>query len=191
MDKETKYHIHESPKTMTTPLIILAGLSAVGGYLSLPEFISKHNLWNSYIDKIIIFKKEILFAHSAEINLTILSSAIALFGIFLAWYLYVKNIRLCNKLASSFKFFHKLSYDKYYIDEIYEFVFINPVVYGSEGIYQWFDIAVIDGIVNGSGKASLGSGNLLSYFQSGFLRDYIYHIIIGAILILTIFIAGL
>ncbi len=191
MDKEVQYHIHESPKTMTIPLIILAVLSTIGGYISLPEFISKHSLWKSYMDKIIVFKKEILFTHTTEINLTLLSSFIAILGIFIAWYLYVKNTGLPDKLSNKFKFFHKLSYDKYYIDEIYEFVFINPVVYGSEGIYQWFDIAVIDGIVNGSGKFSLYSGNLLSYFQSGFLKDYIYHIITGAILILTIFVLGL
>ncbi len=191
MDKEIKYHIHESPKTMTIPLMILAFLSAVGGYISLPEFMSKHSVWRAYIDKIILFKKEIVFNHSVEINLTILSSSLAILGIFFAWYLYVKNTDLPNKLATNFRFFYKLSYDKYYIDEIYEFVFINPVVYGSEGIYKWFDLAVIDGIVNGSGRFSIGSGNIFSYLQSGFLRDYIYHIIGGAVLIITIFIMGL
>ena len=191
MEKEIKYHIHESPRTMTIPLIILAFFSAVGGYISLPEFISKHSVWRSYIDKIILNKKELIFNHITEINLTLLSSSLAILGILFAWYLYVKNRKLPVILSEKSGILYDLSLNKYYIDEIYEFVFINPVVYGSEGIYQWFDLGVIDGIVNGAGKLSKVVGKVLSYFQTGFLRDYIYHILAGIILVLTIFIMGL
>ena len=190
MDEETKHHLHESPKSMTIPLIILAFFAAIGGYVSLPKFISEHSIWEEYLHKIIYVKGELHFIHSIELNLTLFSSALAFLGVLIAWYLYVKKPNLPIIISNKIPFIYKLLLNKYYVDEIYEFVFVNPFVFGSEGIYEWFDKPVIDGTVNGSGKTTLFLGKLLSKLQTGQIRDYIYSILFGVALLLTLLLMG-
>ncbi len=190
MDDETKHYLHESPKSMTIPLIILAFFAAVGGYVSLPKFISEHSIWEEYLHKIVYLKSEIHFLHSVEINLTLLSSALALLGILIAWYFYVKKTELPFVIAKKVPFIYKLLLNKYYVDEIYEFVFVNSFVYGSEGIYEWFDKPVIDGAVNGSGKLANFTGKLLAKLQTGNIKDYIYSILAGVVILLTFILMG-
>ena len=190
MDEETKHHLHESPKSMTIPLIILAFFAAIGGYVSLPKFISEHSIWEEYLHKIIYVKGELHFIHSIELNLTLLSSSLAFLGVLIAWYLYVKKPNLPIIISNKIPFIYKLLLNKYYVDEIYEFVFVNPFVFGSEGIYEWFDKPVIDGTVNGSGKSTLFLGKLLSKLQTGQIRDYIYSILFGVVLLLTLLLMG-
>ena len=190
MDEETKHHLHESPMSMTIPLIILAFFAAIGGYVSLPKFISEHSIWEEYLSKIVYVKSEIHFIHTIELNLTLLSSALAFLGVLIAWYLYVKKPNLPVIITNKVPFIYKLLLNKYYVDEIYEFVFVNSFVFGSEGIYEWFDKPVIDGTVNGSGKFTLFLGKLLSKLQTGQIRDYIYSILFGVVLLLTLLLMG-
>jgi len=191
MEEKIKSHLHESPHNMTIPLIILAFLSIVGGYVSLPRFITEHSIWENYLRNIVLFKHKLHFDHNIELYLTIISSFLAILGIFIAWMVYVKKRGIAAKISKKFGFIYKILYKKYYIDEIYDFVFVKPIVNGSKGIYDWFDKLVVDGIVNGSGKLALFTGRIVSFLQSGLLRKYIYHIIGGAVIILSILIIGM
>ena len=76
-------------------------------------------------------------------------------------------------------------FNKYYVDEIYNAVFVNPTIKGSEIIYDNFDLKVIDGAVNGTAKATGFTGKILSFFQSGLIKDYGLIFLLGVIIFLA------
>jgi len=109
---------------------------------------------------------------------------VALVGIYIAYVFYIRNPQIPHALVARFPFIYKLLYNKYYVDEIYNAAFVNSTVKGSEIIYDHFDLKVIDGAVNGAGSATNFSGKILSYLQTGLLKDYALVFLLGAILFL-------
>ncbi len=190
--EDVREHIHESPKVMTVPLILLALFSAFFGYLSMPPFISKHSLWNEFLMKIVLFKGEhAKHGETLALKLSIVSVVVALFGIFLAYLFYVLNDRLPVRAAAKFPFIYKVLKNKYYVDEVYEEIFVKPFIYGGEGISEWFDGAVVDGTVNRTaGFFKRVSKALLAKIQNGLLESYYAIIILAVSVLLTILILG-
>ena len=114
--------------------------------------------------------------------LAILSGA----GIALAWLFYIARPGLPDSLAATFSGLYKLIYNKYFVDEIYAAVVVNPVVSGSrEVLWKGVDSAVIDGAVNGAATVSQGVGGLLKRLQSGNIRSYAVWVLLGAVLLLV------
>jgi len=165
-------HPHESPGTMIGPLVVLAALSLAGGYLfKVPEYLSP------------LFP---LAPEGNDLGPMIVSVAVALAGIALSWLFYVARPGLPDSLAASFNGLYKLVYNKYFVDEIYAAVVVNPVVSGSrEVLWKGVDVAVIDGAVNGAGTVSQGAGGLLKRLQSGNIRSYAVWVLLGSVLVLV------
>ena len=116
--------------------------------------------------------------------LILISVAVAVTGIFIAYVFYLKKPQIPHNLVAKFPGVYKLLYNKYYMDEIYEAVFVNPMVRGSEIVYDNFDLKVIDGAVNGSAEGAGFFGKVLSYLQTGLIKDYALIFLLGAILFL-------
>jgi NADH-quinone oxidoreductase subunit L len=116
--------------------------------------------------------------------LILISVAVAVTGILIAWVFYIKNPKIPGSLISRFPGLYKLLFNKYYVDEIYNTMFVNSTIKGSEIVYDHFDLKVIDGAVNGSAKATNFFGKVLSYFQTGFIKDYALIFLLGAILLI-------
>jgi NADH-quinone oxidoreductase subunit L len=185
IEPEVKKHIHESPPVMTIPLAILAFFSIVAGYIGLPVVIGeKLNWFNRFLEPVIRLGHEPHLTHQTEWLLILISVAVALLGIYIAFIFYIKTPQTPHKLNARFPFIYKLLYNKYYVDEIYNAVFVNPTVRGSEIIYDNFDLKVIDGAVNGSATATSFSGKILSYIQTGLIKDYALIFLLGVILFL-------
>jgi NADH-quinone oxidoreductase subunit L len=157
MDHHTQEHIHESPRSMTIPLIILAFLSVVGGWVGIPKALHIPSFpvdfyhWLEPVTGSPHATADGAAHHSATLEylLMISSVAVAGAGIWLAYRVYVQRPAVAEMMASGFPRLHKVLYNKYYVDEIYNAVIIQPIKQLCLAL-AWFDLKVIDGIVNGS-----------------------------------------
>jgi len=182
-----KHHLHESPKVMTIPLAILAFFSIIAGYIGLPVVLGKKvNLFQNFLEPVIKPASESHLSISMEWTLILISVVVALLGIYIAYVFYLKKPAIPHDIVRRFPGVYKLLYNKYYVDEIYNAVIVNPLVKGSEIVYDHFDLAVIDGAINGSASATGFFGRLLSTLQTGFVKDYALVFLLGAVIILGI-----
>ena len=182
---EAKKHLHESPPAMTIPLVLLAFFSIVAGYVGLPVVIGKDlNFFGRFLEPVIHSAHEVHLSLGTEWMLILISVAVAVTGIFIAWVFYIKNPKIPHNLVARFPWLYKLLFNKYYVDEIVNTVFVNSTIKGSEIVYDHFDLKVIDGVVNGSAKTTNFFGKVLSYFQTGYIKDYALIFLLGAILLL-------
>ncbi|MGA7622212.1 MAG: NADH-quinone oxidoreductase subunit L, partial [Candidatus Acidiferrales bacterium] len=158
VDHEVEHHIHESPRSMLAPLVILAALSIMGGWISWPEILGGNSHFVHFLEPVVGVAHELRPepAHGpgsrmGEIYLMLLSEGLVVLGILSAWYLYIKRTELPAKIAKGFGGFYRLVCNKYYVDEMYDALFVNRakdlgLALGS------FDTNVIDGLgVNGAG----------------------------------------
>jgi NADH-quinone oxidoreductase subunit L len=159
---------HESPAVMWIPLVILAALSLGGGYINIPHFLEP------------IFP---LQEGEPARWLEYVATAAGLGGIALAYLFYVVAPGLPESLANTFKGVHTLIYNKYFVDEFYDSIVVEPVVGGSRQLlWRVGDVRLIDGIANGIGSTARGVGNILRRAQSGYIRSYAAWVIAGTVL---------
>ncbi len=183
LEPEAKEHLHESPPMMTVPLVILAFFSIVAGYIGLPVVIGKNlNLFERFLEPMVHISHEPHLTLGTEWLLILVSVAVALFGIYMAYLFYIKNPQIPRNLVARFPSIYKLLFNKYYVDEIYNAAFVNPTVKGSELIYDHFDLKVIDGTLDRTASATNFTGKILAYLQSGLIKDYALVFLFGAIL---------
>ncbi len=204
--EEVKHHIHESPKVMTIPLMILAVLSLVGGYLGVPHLLGGNNHIERWLEPIFGHAPAAPTAHasalslvtnayaaetahasseaSAEITLMIAAIAVAFFGIFLAWLFYVKNPELPKRFVARFKGLFTLVHNKYFIDELYIAVFVNGLFALGRFCKNFIDESIIDGSINGVAYLLDGIGNLIRRIQNGLIQAYAFAMIAGAIVVI-------
>ena len=186
MTPEVKKHIHEPPPAMTIPLVILAFFSIVAGFIGLPVVFGKNLNWfGHFLEPVIKKSHEAHLTLGTEWLLIIISVAVALIGILIAYIFYIKKTQIPHSLVARFPFIYKLLYNKYYVDEIYNATFVNPTIKGSKLIYDKFDLKVIDGAVNGTASSAGFFGKILSYFQTGLIKDYALIFLLGAILFIA------
>lgn len=206
--EEVKHHIHESPKVMTIPLMVLAVLSLVGGYVGVPHLLGGSNYIEKWLEPVFghspaptqsmhAFDFSVISnafassgaagaAHetSAELYLMIAAIAIGLSGIFIAWLFYVKNPELPKKFVKKFEGLFVLVHNKYFVDEIYGFIFVNNLFRLGNLCKNFFDEKIIDGIINGTASLMAGIGGLLRRLQNGLVQGYAFAMILGAIFVL-------
>jgi NADH-quinone oxidoreductase subunit L len=151
---ERAHHIHESPASMTVPLALLAAGSVLAGWLGTPR------LWNlsegfhtfeRWLEPIFPAAAEAEHAASTEWLLMALSVAVALAGIALARYLYIVRAEIPGRIAASVRPLYATLYNKWYVDEIYDFLFVNGLGKAGGRALGAFDRRVVDGGVNGAG----------------------------------------
>lgn len=181
---EQEHHLHESPKTMTIPLIVLAILSVVGGVLGLPEFWGATNWMHHHLDSIIVQKNPSILNHTKEWTLMAIAVLSAGATIFFAYMVYMKNQILPEANDAKLTGIKKLIYNKYYVDEVYDFIIRKPLDGISVVFYKFMDLQVVDGIVNGVGSAVTGVSSVLRKAQTGHLGLYVFCMVVGIITIL-------
>ncbi len=171
-------HVHEPSTTMTAPLLVLAVLSIVGGYLGIPAFLEP------------VFHGKGAGAHhegSAALVIMALATLMGLMGIGAAYYLYVLNPGLPDRLARQWRAAYELSLHKWYIDEAYDRSLVRPTLSAAQGLWKHIDVAIIDGAVNGVARAIAWGGWLIRLTQSGQTQHYALGMTLGAVVILTVY----
>ena len=195
MDKKVKSHLHESPWSMTIPLIILAFLSVLGGYLGFPEFmgqtigIDDSNLIERFLQSSIYQHEFKIIEHRffSHWMLALFSIVAAGLGILTAYYIYMVRPSVLKGLAKSpaLNTLYGWSYSKVYIDELYTTLIINPFNHFSSQLGV-FDRYGIDGLVNGVSSLVVGIGRRVVSTQNGLLRNYATAMAVGAVIIILI-----
>jgi len=197
--QEHEHPVHESPRSMTGVLSILAVLSVIGGYIGLPAWLGP-NFFHRFLAPVIAAvpaagsPPAAAVHHSAaqELAVTGVSIAAALLGIGLAYLVYLRR-GLTPAGEETFGGWQKLLFHKYYVDEIYEHVFIRPLRWISDRLlWRTVDAGVIDGIVNGYGTLTGFVGNYVRLIQNGLVHSYLGWVAVGAVCIgiYIIFLAG-
>jgi len=188
--EEQRHHLHESPASMTLPLIVLAVLSAVGGFMGAPMFVGKHYLAD-YLAPIFTYSKQLLPAafntepeHNTELMLMGISVLVAVVGIVLAYVMYVARAQRPAEDDAPRSAPENLVYHKYYVDELYNNLIVKPVMALSTGLYKFVENGIIDPIANGVGRVTLAGGQLLRNVQTGSVETYLIMMVIGIVLIL-------
>jgi NADH-quinone oxidoreductase subunit L len=185
LEPQVKEHLHESPPVMTIPLAILAFFSVIAGYVGLPLVLGeKANLFNRFLEPVIHPGHEAHLGIGTEWLLILISVAVALGGIYVAYIFYLKSPQTPHRLVGRFPKAYKLLYNKYYVDEIYNTTLVNPLVNGSRLVYDNFDLKVIDGTINGTAKTTGFAGKVLGFLQSGLAKDYALVILLGVVIFL-------
>lgn len=178
--EEQRKHLHESPAAITIPLIVLAVLSIVGGYVGLPPVLSEHHVLTSYLEQVVTNNLHHHLAHNTEWILLGVSSLVAIvFSI--AGYRANKNpdFRPNTGLA-------KVLENKWYVDELYDKVIVQPVLGGSKLMETYVEKRGIDGIVNGVGKLVRRGSEKIRFLQNGQVGFYLFAMVIGIILLFSI-----
>ncbi len=209
VDHHVAHHIHESPRVMTIPLMVLAFLSIVGGYVGIPHVLGGANHIHEFLAPVVgggaePVKTQAMFSliseawaagggaggHSAtlELFLMALSVVIALIGIGIAYYLYLKNPHLPKALAERWKGLYALVSNKYYVDEIYQVLFVNSLKKLATGLWKGFDEFVIDGTINGTAYFIGWLSGVMRKMQTGLVQNYAFSIIIGSVILVVYYI---
>ena len=208
-ERELFEHAHESPPIMTRPLIILAVLAVVGGLIGLPHL----SAIEGFLEPVFASHETV---HAAEAGgilewvLMALSAIVAIVAIVLAQYMYLVNPGLPGRLSKRYAPLYKLLSNKYYVDELYGFLFVRPFqglahfldtvvdavvlhdllfVRPFQGLASFladvFELEVIGGIVNGIAALVNGSSRILRRVQTGYVRNYALSILFGVVAIVA------
>ena len=187
VDPEKWSHLHEMPAVMTVPLVILAVLAAIGGWVGLPgEF-----LWGDAIGRYLAPAVALPPGHPGDASpetlafLMVVTTAVALGGIAWAWLLYVRRPDLPGRMAAAARWAYEVLWNKYWIDEVYETLFLGPYRAACRVFWRGVDSVVIDGIVNGVGLGVSASALSWRRLQTGNVQHYALGMVIGAVAVLS------
>ena len=181
--EKQQHHLHESPGAMTIPLIALAILATVGGFLGIPEVFAKNSNWLGH------FLGPVLGEHAPEASISVstewmlmgVSTVLAASMVIYAWGRFSKKPELDAPRGIG-----KWMADKWYVDEIYQALIVRPLKAFAGFLDNVMEKGVIDGIVNGTGRLVQYSSRQLRYLQSGQVGGYVLLMVIGIIALFVV-----
>ncbi len=180
--EEVKHHIHESPWTMVLPLVVLAFLALAGGFLFGGMFIEEKSGGEAFehlaIRNVPFHEEHSL--HEAHTPNLILTGIVALLGIGLAFFRYGKGGNIPDPEKSN-NLVYKASFNKFYVDEIYDALIVFPFCVISELLHWGMDIILIDGLVCGAAELVRNGSSLLKRIQTGLMNTYAFAILSGTV----------
>ncbi len=185
---EQERHIHESPATMAVPLIILAILSTIGGFIGIPEvFIKNANKFDEFLSPVFAhstrFITENKVPHQTDLILIIVSAVLM---IIVSIWAYTTFKNYTPSTVVSHNGFVKAIKNKFYVDEAYEMLFVKPYRALGAFLNNVFDKKGIDGIVNGVGRSVNYGSRQLRLLQSGQVGSYLLLMVIGLLILFII-----
>ena len=183
---EQEHHLHESPSLMTVPLIILAILAIVGGFIGIPEvFVQNGNKLGAFLSPVFARSAQILPAHhlTAQTEM-ILMGVTSLLAIIVSVWAYRKYIH--PRFSPSDNALARLIDNKFYVDEFYDFLFVQPYHALAKFLNNTVDKKGIDGVVNGVGRGVQYGSRQFRLLQSGQVGSYLLLMVIGMLLLFII-----
>jgi NADH-quinone oxidoreductase subunit L len=188
---EHAVHVHESPRSMLAPLVVLAALSVAGGWMAAPALVGGENHFERFLAPV--------FAHAAAapaaaaantgwlaalLHLLLEPAVIAGFlGLALAWWFYIRRPHTPARIAETFHAPYRLLLNKYYVDEVYDALIVQPLHWLSARVlWQGVDVAGIDGSVDGLARLARRGGGRMRRMHSGNTRSYAAWVTLGALL---------
>jgi len=188
--QEQEHHLHESPSSMTIPLMVLAGLSVLGGFIGMPAVFHAPHYLDEFLSPLYEGSRavnqafgHVHLSHSTEWMLMGISVAVAAVAIFFSYTVYGKGAHV-PEADEKVTGIRKLIYNKFYIDELYDTLFVRPMMRVSSWLYGALDNRVIGGLIRGVSDGVTGTGGILRKLQTGHIGTYIWFITLGVILFL-------
>jgi NADH-quinone oxidoreductase subunit L len=185
MSKEVAHHIHESPPVMTAPLVVLAVLTVVAGWaVGVPS--SEGTRFARFLTPVLPAEPG---AHGgvAGIALLVLSVLVVFAGIALAWYRYGARPVRAERLGQTRTPLQRFLVNAWYVDALYDRAIVRPLLAACAFLARVFDLGVIDGIVNGIGRAVVGLASGLRRLQTGYVVNYALTMLAGAVVFVAFF----
>jgi len=192
LSHEAEHHLHESPPSMIVPLVLLAALSVVGGWVGLPFQKGGHVLerWlrpvfepdavSAVLGEAGAHRAAHVVSPMTEWILIELSVGVALAGILLAFRAYARDPAMVARLQQRWSALYQLLLHKYWVDEFYDRTIVAPIHRTSERLWRFWDVKIVDGAVNGVGYLFEGASAFLRLFQTGFVGTYALFFAVGA-----------
>jgi NADH-quinone oxidoreductase subunit L len=192
---EHKVHVHESPKNMTIPLMVLAFLSIFGGWFAAPKLVGGVDYFEKFLAPVFLASAPASDAISAAAPDASASPAmdllhaltgwpviVGVLGLVVAWWFYLKSPDIPKRMAQSVRGLYTLLLNKFYVDEIYAALIVRPLLWISTNVlWHVVDEGLIDGTVNGTATVARESGSQARKLQSGNTRSYAAWVILGAV----------
>jgi NADH-quinone oxidoreductase subunit L len=183
--------VHESPWIMLFPLVVLAILSVAGGWIGLPAFFGVGNAFERFLDPVFAKAEPGAGGNAQELQLAALSLFLAFAGLYLAWRWYAKKPGTASAFAAKFKPVYSLVASKFYVDEVYNAVFVTGLLgFTRIFLYGLGDLGAVDGAGKLASWMALDLGELARRFQSGNLRSYAGWLALGAAVVMAVMIFG-
>jgi len=199
---DAKKHLHESPSTMTVPLMVLAVLSAIGGFVGMPHVFGVANYFEEWLHPVMatapggghgMIEHALASAtDSASMEWLLMGASVVLvlIAIYLAYYFYRRNTKAATSLAESLAGVKRILANKYYVDEFYGAVVVRPLVYFSLFLWKIVDVIIIDGLLNGVAQLWHDVSDGLRHSQSGLVRNYATVFVVGVVVLIAWFVFG-
>jgi NADH-quinone oxidoreductase subunit L len=187
-----KVHVHESPWSMLGPLVVLAVLSVVGGWVAAPAFLGGPDYFANFLSPVFGGRESVevlgeAAAHTLELTLAFVAVGAALAGWGVAYWLYLVRPEKANGLAKSMAPAYRTLLNKYYVDELYDAVIVKPLAWISTNVlWKVVDVEAIDGTVNGIAGGATAIGDGVRHAQSGNTRSYAVWVVVGALVLLAV-----
>lgn len=188
--EEVQHHLHESPQVMTYPLMVLAILAALGGFLNIPEVFGGNLILEKFLAPVFKDGAQVLALNHSEIGFAseILYMAIPLLLSVLMIYLAYRRYRVEQKVPDEkiimSKVYSRVISNKFYIDEHYQYFFERPFLWLSKQLHDLVEVKLIDWIVNTTGTLVIWTGNKFRYIQTGHVGFYLFIMVFGIIALL-------
>ena len=188
-----KTHVHESPWIMLAPLVVLALFSLAGGWWAAPHLVGGLNYFDNFLKPVFAAGETSgstePYTGSGQFIATIFGPPVlaAFVGFLIAWWLYIRRPETPRRLAESLRGPYRLLVGKYFVDDLYAFLIVRPLVWVSSNfLWRAVDEESIDGLVNGVAREAAEFGDRLRHLNSGNTRTYAAWVILGAVVLTTL-----
>ncbi len=184
---EKEHHLHESPPAITIPLIVLAILSVAGGFLGIPALFAENaHALDNFLSPIFVKGKEFSTAHHLEHSTEWIMMGVVTLLVFIiiamAWRKFSKVETFEENTGAG-----KLLENKWYVDELYDSVIVNPLLRFGGFLKTGFEKSGIDGVVNGTGRFINYSSRQIRHMQSGSIGNYILVMVLSIVILFAIY----
>jgi NADH-quinone oxidoreductase subunit L len=188
-DRHTAEHVHESPPSMTIPLLVLAVLSVVGGYVGLPEAWAWGDRFSEFLAPALSYPTAAHAAEESSLEDVLMACSIvaAFSGIALAYLFYLRSPATPENLARRFRGVYETLLNKYWVDEVYGATVVAGTIALANGFWKLVDVLVIDGMVNGVGSFVRSQSAIWRRVQTGNVQHYALTFLVGVIVVVAYF----
>ncbi|GAC1322887.1 MAG: NADH-quinone oxidoreductase subunit L [Chloroflexota bacterium] len=189
-DRALYDHAHEPSLAMRAPMAVLMVLSIFGGWLAVPGGYNKMEAWLAPVLQRYPGAHPVPGPPSFSALSLIATLAVSLVGAFAAFQVYYRRSPSAERVAGAAPGVYRLLYHRYYVDELYDFVFVRPIKLVGRMVNLYFERYVVDGAVNGSAIATRFGGSQLRRIQTGYARNYALSIVLGAVVLVGYYVVG-
>ncbi|NQW01705.1 MAG: NADH-quinone oxidoreductase subunit L, partial [Rhodospirillales bacterium] len=186
-DERTMAHVHESPKIMVVPLLVLAAGAIFAGYLGVENFVGIHTaeFWGTSI-RILETHQALENAHHVPLWVKVSPIAVCFAGIFLAYWFYMFQPAIPGRIATRFQGIYQFLLNKWYFDELYDRIFVRPCFALGRALWKVGDGTLIDGVgPDGISAAVRYTSRRAAALQTGYLYHYAFAMLVGVVVLVT------